>query len=79
MSEKLCLEKQKEEKGKKLQFSQLEDGKLSFSSELHEGTLEMTDVGDSGEKKSKYRNNYFCLPRVPSGKSSFLWGDLFVR
>lgn len=37
MSEKLCLEKQKEEKGKKLQFSRLEDGKLSFSSELHEG------------------------------------------
>lgn len=37
MSGKLCLEKQKEEKGKKLQFSQLEDGKLSLSSELHEG------------------------------------------
>ena len=37
MSEKLCLEKQKEEKGKKLQFSQLEIVKLSRSSELHEG------------------------------------------
>lgn len=31
------LGKAKEEKGKKLQFSQLEVGKLSRSSELHEG------------------------------------------
>lgn len=37
MSEKLCLKKQKGEKGKKLRFSQLEVGKLSCSSELHEG------------------------------------------